>query len=164
MFMSVSRYRTCYTFFPRGTSLFKAALTNNSPASQPVASTLLAGTTILITYHHPHSSTNKFRIGTVGFLLDPLPVPTDTTCRSFSKCRTADTRRTAVPHSRFDWKKKFRPIRNYTTRWQLTRALRNYPALFWTIWQSSLPRVVRVMTLGPRWQLVFRIKYVRRIG
>jgi hypothetical protein len=129
MFMSVSRYHTCYTFFPRGTSLFKAALTTTFPCLPTSCINPLG-------WHHatdnlsPPTLFHKFRIGKVGFLLDHLPVPTETTCRSFSKRRTADTRRTAVPHSRIDWKKKFRPIRNYTTRWQLTRALRNYPALF----------------------------------
>jgi len=46
----------------------KLHLLPHSPPSQIRASTLLAGTTLLRTYHRPHSSLYKICIGTAGFL------------------------------------------------------------------------------------------------
>ena len=42
------------------------------PPSKPLASALLTGTTLLRTYHHPHSSLYKLRIGRAGFLFGLL--------------------------------------------------------------------------------------------
>ena len=42
--------------------------------SQLCVSSLLAGTTLLRTYHHPHPSLHKLHMGTAGFLRDSWPL------------------------------------------------------------------------------------------
>ena len=59
------RLCTCQNFFPHETSLFKAAMTTTS---QPLPPTLMAGTTLLRTYHCPHSSLYQLLSSTAIFL------------------------------------------------------------------------------------------------
>jgi hypothetical protein len=63
---------------------------------------------------------------------DHLPVLIDTACRSsFQHYRIALISGTLTgPNSKLIWKIKFRSIRNCTTGWQSTRALRTSPAPF----------------------------------
>jgi len=66
--------------------------------------------------------------------------------------------------SKHTWKNKYCPIRNCTTRWQSTRALRTSPALFWSFWWHLLLTVFRATTHVPRYRPQFTMKYARRTG
>jgi len=95
---------------------------------------------------------------------DHLPVLIDTTCRSSFQWIALIAEALIGPTSKLTWKIKFPSIRNYTTGWQLTSALRTSAAPSWWLWRHLFPSVARVPTHGLRYRPVLRTKYAWRIG